>query len=173
MLAFAALAVATAALASPAHAGVRIGLGIGLPIGSPYPYYSPYYGYGPYYGNPVYVQPAPVYVQPAPAAADASTLPPPSDPADGRARLQVLVPADAEVWLNGNPTTQRGGQRLFESPALAPGRDYQYEVRARWTEDGRAVDQTRIVVVRANARVGVDFSGAETVPAPFPVPVPK
>ncbi len=95
------------------------------------------------------------------------------EPADGRARLQVLVPADAEVWLNGNPTTQRGEQRLFESPALAPGRDYQYEVRARWTEGGRAVDQTRTVVVRANARVGVDFSRAEPAPAPVPVPVPK
>ncbi len=162
VLAAAALAAA-AAWAPPALAGVRLGIGIGLPIGYPYPYY----------GSPVYVQPAPVYVQAAPAAPTPQPLPPPSDQADGRARLQILVPADAEVWLNGSPTTQRGEQRLFESPALAPGRDYQYEIRARWTERGRAVDRTRTVGVRADARVVVDFGQAEAVPAPFPVSVPK
>jgi uncharacterized protein (TIGR03000 family) len=172
MLAFAALAVATAAWASPAQAGVRIGLGIALPIGSPYPYY----GYRPYYGYPGYVQPAPVYVQTAPAypaPAVPTSQGPPSDPADGRAYVEVLVPAGAEVWFNGNPTTQSGEQRDFASSSLTPGREYKYEIRARWTEGGRAVDQTRTVVVRANARVGVDFSQAERVPAPVLVPVPK
>ena len=82
MLAFGVLIVATAAWAPPAHAGVRIGIGIGLPIFAPYPYYRPYYGY------PVYVQPAPVYVQPVPVYA----APPP-----GAVYLQAAPPANGQV----------------------------------------------------------------------------
>ncbi len=62
------------------QAGVRIGVGIGVPFGGYYygpgPYYGgyPYYGYGGYYPyyrpyGAVYVAPAPVYAQPAPVYA--------------------------------------------------------------------------------------------------------
>ncbi len=193
VLAAAALVFAAVAWAPPAHAGVRIGLGIGLPIGYPYPYYG-YPVYAP--PAPIYVQAAPpagaVYLQAAPPAggqvaapqtapttsapqpvpAALTSQPAPSDPDDGRVRVEVLVPAGAEVWFNGNPTTQTGERRDFASAPLTPGRDYQYEIRARWTEGGRAVDQTRTVVVRANARAVVDFDRAETVPAPIPLPAP-
>jgi uncharacterized protein (TIGR03000 family) len=46
--------------------------------------------------------------------------------------------------------------RQFYSPPLAPGR-YSYEVRARWTENGREVNQTQQVQVTPGARVEVDF----------------
>jgi hypothetical protein len=56
--------------------GIRLGIGINIPLGGPayqpYPYYPypyyPYRYYSPYYvaPPPVYVQPAPVYAQPAP-----------------------------------------------------------------------------------------------------------
>ncbi len=145
-----------------------------------------YYGYGPGFGigigvgfypydydyAPAYVYAPPTIIVAAPPAAPAVTVaaPPAPAPEDGCARLQVLVPADAEVWFDGNLTTTRGEQREFTSPPLTPGRDYQYQVRARWTDGGRVVDQTRTVAVRANARVGVNFSGPEPVPAPLPVP---
>jgi uncharacterized protein (TIGR03000 family) len=145
--------------------GYYPGIGIGIGFYSPYDYdYG--YGYAPTY---VYGQ-APVVVASPNTNAIETADAPPSEPADGRAHMQVLVPADATVWFDGNPTTQRGEQRTFESPALTPGHDYQYEIRARWTDNGRTVDQTRTIVVHANARVGVDFSRAESVPAPAPVP---
>jgi len=148
------------------------GIGIGL-YADPYLYdYGSTYVYG---AAPVVVA-TPATVVPSIAAAPPDGIPtdtaetPPPPPTDGRARVQVLVPADAEVWFNGNPTTRRGGQREFESPVLTPGHDYQYEIRAKWTDGGREVDQTRAIIVRANALVGVDFSRAEPIAAPVPLP---
>jgi len=82
------------------------------------------------------------------------------------------VPADATVWLEGKETSQKGTDRLFVSPALAPGQDYIYDVHARWTENGREVDQTRSVRVRAGSKVKVDFLEAtrEVVPPPRVAP---
>ena len=142
--------------------GPSVGIGIG--------FYPGFYGYD-YAPAYVYAPPPVVVAAPPPAASDAA--PPLPAPADDCARLQVLVPADAEVWFDGNPTATRGEQREFTSPPLPPGRDFRYQIRARWMEAGRVVDQTRTVTVRANARVGVNFSQPELVPAPVPVPVPN
>jgi uncharacterized protein (TIGR03000 family) len=149
------------------YGGYYPGIGIGIGFYGPYDYD---YGYAPTYLSS---QPPVVIASPSTNATVTADAPPPSEPANGSALMQVLVPADATVWFNGNPTTQRGEKRVFESTVLTPGHDYQYEIRARWTEDGRTVDQTRTIVVHANARVGVDFSRAEPVPAPALVPVPK
>jgi len=128
-------------------------------------YYRPYYpGVGAYYA-PAYAYP-PVYAYES--GATEGYLPPgPAGPApsDNTASVGVRVPSDAEVWFNGDPTKQKGEEREFATPPLAPGGDYQYEVRARWTENGKPVDQTRTVVVHANARSEVDFTRPEP-PAP-------
>ncbi len=150
------------------------GIGIGL-YGDPYDYdYGPTYVYGAapvVVASPDATVPTVVAASPDAGPTDTAETPPPP-PTDGRARVQVLVPADADVWFNGNPTTQRGGQREFVSPALTPGHDYQYEIRAKWTDAGRVVDQTRAVIVRANALIGVDFTRAEPIAAPAPLPIP-
>jgi len=86
----------------------------------------------------------------------------PQAPADGSAHIQVRVPGNAQVWIEGEQTTRTGPAREFVSPRLAPGKDYQYEVKARWTENGRTVDQVRSATVRANQTTVVDF----TQPAP-------
>jgi uncharacterized protein (TIGR03000 family) len=71
----------------------------------------------------------------------------------------VRVPADANVWLDGVATSQRGTVREFYSPVLEPGKRYTYQVRARWMKNGRPVTRTRTVRVRANAWSDVDFLG--------------
>jgi uncharacterized protein (TIGR03000 family) len=76
---------------------------------------------------------------------------------DDAAHLSVWLPAGAELWFDGVRTRQLGEQRRFVSPPLAPGRDYTYEVRARWNEDGRAVDRVQRVHVRANTWAQVDM----------------
>jgi uncharacterized protein (TIGR03000 family) len=77
---------------------------------------------------------------------------------DKRAHLRVKVPANAKVWLNGQATRQlRRRERDFFSPVLKPGKKYEYEVRARWKENGKTVDETKTVTVRANAWSEVDF----------------
>jgi len=90
---------------SPVEAGIRIGIGIGLPF--PGYYYSPYY-YG-YYPPPVVVAPSPVViaqppyvqaapaVQPAPAAQPSYSPPAPLPPAPEQLRAvpRPLTPAVA------------------------------------------------------------------------------
>ena len=78
---------------------------------------------------------------------------PPTAPAE--ARLTVLVPADAAISFFGKPTTQKGTERLFITPVLQPGKEYYYDITARWAKEGRGVEETRRVWVTAGSRVKV------------------
>src|SRR3954449_7485239 len=63
-----------------------------------------------------------------------------------RALLIVRVPADAQVKVGGQPTTQKGLERFFFSPTLQPGK-YTYEIEVAWTEGGQTrTAQERIEV---------------------------
>jgi uncharacterized protein (TIGR03000 family) len=81
---------------------------------------------------------------------------------DQPARVEVEVPAGAELWFDGHRTSQGGTNRAFHTPALEKGRGYHYEVRARWTEDGKTVEQTQSVPVTAGARARVAFPRPRT-----------
>jgi uncharacterized protein (TIGR03000 family) len=63
--------------------------------------------------------------------------------------LVAHVPENAQVWVEGNATTSRGGLRTYQSPPLAPGKTYSYTVRVAWVENGKVVSQTRHVPVKA------------------------
>lgn len=150
----------------------------GGPAWSGYPYYSNYgwttpsYGYYGSYWSPYYTYPsytASTYTYPSPSYANPAYYVSYS-PATGTngannrndAWVQVEVPANAEVWFGGFKTSQTGTDRLFYTPPLNPKNNYSYQVRARWTENGRVVDRTRHVPVQAGQTVTVDFLKAET-----------
>lgn len=77
---------------------------------------------------------------------------------DAPARLQVRLPApDAMVWFGESRTTQTGLVREFESPVLTAGRTYTYDIKARWTEGGKEIEQTQSVSVQAGQGVAVVF----------------
>ena len=59
------------------------------------------------------------------------------------AMIAVRVPPNADIWFDGQKTNQKGAVRQFETPALDPGHDYAYEVRARWNENGRNIEAAR------------------------------
>src|SRR5262245_25751051 len=48
------------------------------------------------------------------------------------ARIRVRLPANAELVINGKPTTSTGPVREFETPELNPDRVYTYLVKAKW-----------------------------------------
>jgi uncharacterized protein (TIGR03000 family) len=73
------------------------------------------------------------------------------------ANITVLLPADAELLFDGFAATQRGGERHFVTPALEVGKNYQYEVLARWQENGKSVEQRRMVDITGGADVRIDF----------------
>jgi uncharacterized protein (TIGR03000 family) len=87
-------------------------------------------------------------------------------PTLGQATVEVRVPvANAEVFFEGINTRQNGLQRQFLSPPIVVGQTLFYKVQARWKQDGKDVDQTRSVGVRANETVVVDFTQNQPAPA--------
>jgi uncharacterized protein (TIGR03000 family) len=112
----------------------------------------------PFYSGAYYAPPAYSFMPSANYAYGAYA---PSAP-DNAAHLRVIVPAGAKVWFGNSATQQSGRERFFESPQLTPGKDYTYDVKATWTENGTEVTRTRHVGVRANSTLTVDFTRADS-----------
>ena len=72
--------------------------------------------------------------------------------------FRLRVPANAQVWFDGSPTAQTGSVRPFITEGLEPGKDYSYEIRARWTENGRPVEQTRKITFRCGDRLTLSLT---------------
>jgi uncharacterized protein (TIGR03000 family) len=83
-------------------------------------------------------------------------------PADNtRTYIRVRVPADAQVFFDGQPTSQTGTERMFVSPPLATGPNYSYEISARWMQNGQEMKQSRTVRLTPGQTVNVDFQGPQ------------
>jgi uncharacterized protein (TIGR03000 family) len=103
---------------------------------------------------------------PGGAMPGAEVAPPPRS---ATALVVVMVPADsAELWFNGAKTQTKGQRREFVTPELPPGQVFNYEVRVKWTVDGKEFDRTRTVRVQAGSQSIVNFmvEDREQLPAP-------
>src|SRR5260221_11883294 len=57
-----------------------------------------------------------------------------------KATLRVFLPvSDAKLEIQGKLTTRTGKTRLFDSPALPPGKAFLYDLKATWMENGKTV----------------------------------
>jgi uncharacterized protein (TIGR03000 family) len=101
------------------------------------------------------------YVPPS-LTAENMTIPPRNGRtgADTKAHIWMRVPKDAEVWVEGVKTKQSGESRYFFSPPLTPGKKYSYQMRVRWTKDGKPVEETESIVVHAGATIRRDFTAS-------------
>jgi uncharacterized protein (TIGR03000 family) len=81
---------------------------------------------------------------------------------DDRAHLRIALPAErAEVWIEGQKSEQGKRVEDYVSPPLTPGKQYFYEVRARWTDAaGKEVERTRSFPIVPGQPVLLDFSRA-------------
>jgi uncharacterized protein (TIGR03000 family) len=79
--------------------------------------------------------------------------------------LHVRLPADAELWLNGQRMKGTGPERDFITPPLKEGETYAYQVKARWTQDGQPSEEAIEVKVRANKATTVRL-GTSTLAKP-------
>lgn len=141
-----------------------LGWGWGYPYygygyGSGYGYYPNYYSNYNYYTypyNPYYYGYTNAYTA-APAQNYQSYYYAPQ--AANTVRVNVSVPmANAKVWIDGYATKETGTRRVFESPALTPGSQYSYTIRAQWTQDGQPVERSQTVHFRAGEQVNVDLT---------------
>jgi uncharacterized protein (TIGR03000 family) len=76
------------------------------------------------------------------------------------AMLNISAPPNAEIWFGETKMTAQNGNsplRQFASPPLTLGRDYSYEIKVRWTEDGQPVTQNRTVGVHAGDVINLMF----------------
>jgi uncharacterized protein (TIGR03000 family) len=73
------------------------------------------------------------------------------------ARVTVLVPATAELFIDGVRYPSTSEKRSFETPRLEPGRSYYYTLRAEVTRDGQPRSESQRVIVRGGKEVTVDF----------------
>lgn len=77
---------------------------------------------------------------------------------DTAALISVKVPPGALIWFDNNKTKQTGPERRFVTPSLDPDRNFSYEVRARWMENNRQVEETKKVTIHAGEQSTVDFT---------------
>jgi uncharacterized protein (TIGR03000 family) len=102
-----------------------------------------------------------------PVPGDASNSPPRVAHASAQGAslvLSVKVPQfSAQVFVDGVKTNQIGTDRVFDSPPLAPGREFRYEVMVRWIERGAMREEKRIVTGTPGEVVRVDFTKPEPV----------
>jgi uncharacterized protein (TIGR03000 family) len=75
-----------------------------------------------------------------------------------RARLIVTLPADAKLYVDGQPMRTPSERRVFHTPQLAPGQYYYYNLRAELVRDGRTITRERRVVVRGGSVTRASFT---------------
>jgi uncharacterized protein (TIGR03000 family) len=95
---------------------------------------------------------------------------------DNAVLIGVRVPENAEVWIDGQKTSQTGSFREFTTPPLESGQKFIYDIKARWTENGKEVVRDRQLNFYAGDRLMVNLmvpaqqSPAQAPPAPRQAP---
>jgi len=75
--------------------------------------------------------------------------------------IVVEVPENARVFIDGNPTSAISAVRSFRTPALQADEDFFYTIRVVAEQNGRTVEETKKVYIRAGERAAVNFFGVK------------
>jgi uncharacterized protein (TIGR03000 family) len=79
---------------------------------------------------------------------------------DNRVLITLRVPPNAQVWFDDQKTTETGMIRSYISPPLNSDRNFVYQVRVHWTQNGKPVDRTRRIEVHAGDHLFVNLMPA-------------
>jgi uncharacterized protein (TIGR03000 family) len=85
--------------------------------------------------------------------------------ADATARVTVILPADAKLYVDGQACPMKSARRTFKTPKLEPGKSYYYDLEAKVVRNGTTQTARRRVTVKAGAEVTVqlkDFGATQT-----------
>ena len=77
--------------------------------------------------------------------------------------IQVSLPADARLIVDGHVTTSTSAQRTFTTPALPVGETFSYTLRTEAVRDGRTVVESQQVTVRGGEETQVNFPASELI----------
>jgi uncharacterized protein (TIGR03000 family) len=104
---------------------------------------------------------APASIPASPAALEKPAKPTAADPAQGapeRATITVKLPQGAALYVDDRKSPSAEPVRTFSTPALPPGREYAYVLKAELVRNGQPETLTQKVPFRAGERVVVDFT---------------
>lgn len=93
--------------------------------------------------GPVYVPnhvPAGAANPNGPVRLEAAPLPAP-DAAEMKARVRMILPEDAVVFMAGKKMASVGPVRQYATPALEAGKSYEYPIRIEVIRDGKVVSR--------------------------------
>jgi uncharacterized protein (TIGR03000 family) len=136
-------------------AGAMPGFGV---YGGPMPTMPPLAG--PSFGEGV----APPTIPAIPNIPGESPAPPLAGAAGGysvppnAALIVVTMPPDGRLLANGQPIAGTGSVRVFQTPPLEPGREYDYEIQISLERGGKKYEPKEVTKkFRAGERVNVEF----------------
>ena len=89
---------------------------------------------------------------------DSARSAPAPAPANATATLNIRLPQNVHLWIQGKEIVNPGTAFTLVSPALESGFNYTYQLKAQWSEGGAQVVRTRPVQVRAGETVNVDLT---------------
>ncbi len=73
--------------------------------------------------------------------------------------LTVRVPADADVYLEGQKTHSKGTVRQYKTSQLSPGQKWEaYTVRVTWERNGKPVTKERTLTLEGGKSQEVTFA---------------
>ena len=79
--------------------------------------------------------------------------------------MDLNVPEDASVFINGQETTSTGGMRFYVSRNLMRDTVYTYLIRTEVVRGGKRLSQTRSVQLQAGNSESLSFEFPEASPA--------
>jgi uncharacterized protein (TIGR03000 family) len=74
------------------------------------------------------------------------------------ATIVVDLPADAKLLIDNQATTSTGTSRVFQSPTLNPGKEYQYTLTAEVVRGGKPVKAEKVITVKAGQTTPVSLT---------------
>ena len=80
-----------------------------------------------------------------------------------KAVLNLILPKDAKVLINGKATKTRGARRSYVSRRLVDKRDYKYQVKAIVVRDGKKIVRSKMVSMRPGVDQTVKLDFEDTV----------
>jgi uncharacterized protein (TIGR03000 family) len=83
---------------------------------------------------------------------------PPASSGAKSAQLIIDKPADGVIYVDNLPVKSEGATQTFATPILDPSQAYYYMVRVELTRDGKAMSESRRVIVRSGQIIQEQFN---------------
>ena len=96
--------------------------------------------------------------QSAPPTQTPKATPAPADPNGGKTGyIQLTVPEDAVVFINGYQTKMTGTERQFVARGLEIGRSYEFEIRVTLVRSGEVLNDVQTAVLLPGTTMALSF----------------